>query len=508
MKEGDTETPKAETPADTELADQTLTAAVYTDASMATPDESAAATITVSGSMPKDAYVKAYPVEVAIDEVNVLAAFDITVYAADGTVFEPAEDAPLSVKIDAPTVNVLVTAPSQTTVDSGNTTRTKTVNTANAKTSDGDDIYNLALTFQGKKLDITPHSPVDIVFVLDVSGSMNETVYTIDEANGTYFKYQGNYYNISKHSNYEHYWDGHKYSASTRLDAAKEAINTFVTSAATNQLDARYSLVTFSGLKSYNGYYDGPKYVPGYTDSDYNDATIIQGWGSTVDLSGVTAAGGTNYEAGLMLAKQLVQNDRSSAAKMVIFLSDGQPTFRYDDSGYTVGLGNNYQVSNLTNANTQIAAIAGNAGYFYAIGCDMPSSFPIYDEYGHSTQKTTSGSDILTAMVDKFKAVNTAGVGAALPTTSDKLSTVFSGIVNHATSITCKDVSIVDALSDNIEIYNTTTNSIYDLSTDTNLDTLKSLVTVKKTETPTTGSAAPPQQCPTAIILLAIPTEF
>jgi hypothetical protein len=102
MKEGDTETPKAETPADTELADQTLTAAVYTDASMATPDESAAATITVSGSMPKDAYVKAYPVEVAIDEVNVLAAFDITVYAADGTVFEPAEDAPLSVKIDAP----------------------------------------------------------------------------------------------------------------------------------------------------------------------------------------------------------------------------------------------------------------------------------------------------------------------------------------------------------------------------------------------------------------------
>lgn len=64
---------------ETELPEQTITAVVYeSDAS-----------ITLSGKMPEDAVAEAYPVQVAIEGQNVLAAYDITIYDAEGNVFQP-----------------------------------------------------------------------------------------------------------------------------------------------------------------------------------------------------------------------------------------------------------------------------------------------------------------------------------------------------------------------------------------------------------------------------------
>jgi hypothetical protein len=40
-----------------------------------------------------------------------------------------------------------------------------------------------------------------------------------------------------------------------------------------------------------------------------------------------------------MLAQNLLTNDTSTATKVIIFLTDGKPTYRYDTTGYTTGGG-------------------------------------------------------------------------------------------------------------------------------------------------------------------------
>ena len=93
------------TPIDAEnsAADQTLTAVIYTDDSMATvaDDETE---ITVAGSLPEGGYITAWPVSVTIDGMQVFAAYDITIRNSDGSAFQPDEATgePVRVNIDTP----------------------------------------------------------------------------------------------------------------------------------------------------------------------------------------------------------------------------------------------------------------------------------------------------------------------------------------------------------------------------------------------------------------------
>lgn len=57
--------------------------------------------ITVTGLIPADAEIRAYPVAVE-SEKDVLCAYDLTIFLPDGTVFEPAEGENLTVSIMAP----------------------------------------------------------------------------------------------------------------------------------------------------------------------------------------------------------------------------------------------------------------------------------------------------------------------------------------------------------------------------------------------------------------------
>lgn len=63
--------------------------------------------ILLSGALPEGAAVKAYPVEYAIADSETVAAYDITIFEADGeTVFEPA-DGNISVKFSVPGISAL-----------------------------------------------------------------------------------------------------------------------------------------------------------------------------------------------------------------------------------------------------------------------------------------------------------------------------------------------------------------------------------------------------------------
>lgn len=76
---------------------RSMNAAVYTDASYSDLSESAAEIIVV-GVIPEGAEIKAYPVEVEIENCQVVCAYDISIFLADGTVYEP--EIPLTVQIN------------------------------------------------------------------------------------------------------------------------------------------------------------------------------------------------------------------------------------------------------------------------------------------------------------------------------------------------------------------------------------------------------------------------
>ncbi|MCL2492946.1 MAG: hypothetical protein FWF33_02755, partial [Clostridiales bacterium] len=82
------------------LSQQEFTASVYSDDTLTTLTTEH--TIHVSGELPAGGYAVAYPVDPSTVDGDVLCAYDITAYCADGTKFEPDADNPLTVSIDMP----------------------------------------------------------------------------------------------------------------------------------------------------------------------------------------------------------------------------------------------------------------------------------------------------------------------------------------------------------------------------------------------------------------------
>ena len=83
----ESEPPMAAAPVEDALSEDTI---------QATADDGAV--ITVSGLLPQDAYVTAEPVEVTLEDLTVLAAYDITIYDAEGNVWQPDESVVVDIK--------------------------------------------------------------------------------------------------------------------------------------------------------------------------------------------------------------------------------------------------------------------------------------------------------------------------------------------------------------------------------------------------------------------------
>ena len=81
-----------------ETEQQSLMADVYQDSAYQTLLPGTA-DITLTGAMPKDAAVKAYPVNPTVSDASVLTAYDITIFNADGSKFEP-DGCQIEVKIE------------------------------------------------------------------------------------------------------------------------------------------------------------------------------------------------------------------------------------------------------------------------------------------------------------------------------------------------------------------------------------------------------------------------
>lgn len=161
--------------------------------------------------------------------------------------------------------------------------------------SNKDDKYKLTLDVTGK---VGEADPIDILLIVDKSASMEgDRVTNVNTA------------------------------ISTLTQTLKDA---------NIRAQVKLAVVTFSGMDSYYGY--------GY-DSPWNDADLAQDW---TDLNSFweqpwklkNPTGGTNWQAGIKKGEDVLKTGSgTNNKKYVVFLTDGNPTFRYDSSGYTKGTG-------------------------------------------------------------------------------------------------------------------------------------------------------------------------
>ena len=258
--------------------------------------------------------------------------------------------------------------------------------------SNDDGTYTLSLDVTGRKgsQSETVTQKTDIVLVMDTSGSMD---FRMDK-------------------------DKDARPGESRLDYAKTAANDLVNSVVKNGNDVRVAVVSFN---------KDAKTVVGYT-SDKGE--LRRG------IDGLWADGGTNWEAGLAAANGLTARD--GAKKYTVFLSDGEPTYRYEKYsflGYSwtevAGNGRYYEQANFDHAVAE-AEKRGDATLFsVAVGSTQKVS-----ERMSSFQKEATGS--------------TDGCYSA--TTPEALKQAFASITQTITqSAQYTNVTMTDVLTDYVD---------------------------------------------------------
>lgn len=279
------------------------------------------------------------------------------------------------------------------------------------KTGDSQFLLTLEAFATGSTTTTTSTDPVDIVLVLDVSGSMKDSIsdkydyyetYFID-TDGTYYykdtngQYQQAYYCDGKYGlgNRRHdagwYTENHQswgscwgetgtrltpksssadtagtqfytYSKLTKMNALKTAVKGFVNSVNETSPDSNIAIVKFGAE------------INDKTGNDFNDS----GWNYTQIVKELTPAsnaaelnaeidtlrygGYTPAHLGLQLANEIIQKDpNKDRQKVVVLFTDGEPNGVEDTSGFESA------AANQAIANSKSIKAAGAT--VYTIGC-------------------------------------------------------------------------------------------------------------------------------------------
>lgn len=305
-------------------------------------------------------------------------------------------------------------------------------------TPNNDGTYDLSLTVTGDTELSETKTSANVIVVQDVSGSMDNDVYTysyekipsFDAWNGTYGMVDGEpvvlswgwapssgtYYYYKDASGNKVPYTGDMYrqekheTGKTRLDVAKEALNSLADQLiASNDSTIKLSLETFSKWGN-----TPSQYYTGGQASDFKSA-----------VNGLRAKGGTNWVDALTKANEKAKED-PNAPTYIIFLSDGEPTYGRDDRGNLSGDGTSYEEEYFNNAVDEANKRPSNVAGLFTVYTGSEASKKMND----FAKDTTKGS-------------------AFDGTDSEKLNAAFANIIQTITkSAGYKDVKIVDKLSE------------------------------------------------------------
>lgn len=273
--------------------------------------------------------------------------------------------------------------------EGGEIVDTKTLSREKYVTKNADDTYDLTLTVSGAVGTLTNKVKLDVLLIVDKSGSMKNAMSTED--------------------------------SQKRIKAVSDAVNTLTTTLSENQnLDVKYSVVTFSGPDDWE------------TKGSNSDASTALGWNASATdaynkVNGISPVGGTNYQAGINKGINQLKSARASAQKIVIFFTDGMPTIR---NGYVACKETDTTNVGLCN-DAAVAAVGGlSANAFYCVG-------------------TGSASETnLTKIKDATKA-ETKAVYLVSDTTA--LNKAFKEIASDSATFLCDHVMVTDLLSENVD---------------------------------------------------------
>lgn len=236
--------------------------------------------------------------------------------------------------------------PGGTTGGSGTATATNT----KTATRNDDGTYDLSLTASGSVGTSENKAILDVIYVLDCSGSMEESMG----------------------------WSG------SRISAAKDAITTMTNSlASNNKINARFSLVTFS-----------------------YSANTQQEWTTSTDtltnaMNGISVGGATNYEGALTQAKSLLGSARINASKVVVFVSDGIPT-AYTSTGEYGGGDNDSDGRAMSRARGVVKTMTPN--YLFTVGVGPEKNYSNLSEVTGAAHSGVKIANYAGTDSDKLKA--------------------------------------------------------------------------------------------------------
>lgn len=323
----------------------------------------------------------------------------------------------------------------------------------------------------GSTTTTTSTAPVDIVLVLDVSGSMDEDIvsYTYTAAynprsNGTYYyqdangQYQRAYYcggGLTHDGGWftqEHGYFNHggtrlipKTSASdadtshtqfytrteagsvTKMDALKTAVKGFVNSVSAKSPDSNIAIVKF-GAEINN------KIGNDFNGSGWNYTQTVKGLtpaSSSAELNAAVDAlqygGYTPAHLGLQLAKGIIEKDpNTDRQKVVVLFTDGEPNGVYSTSGFET-LAANKAIANSKSIKDKGATV-------FTIGC-FNTTYTDTDNVPKYMNRVSSNYPDATIMNN-----GTRGVGDFYKTVSSasELESIFQEISSTAGGATLK----------------------------------------------------------------------
>lgn len=336
------------------------------------------------------------------------------------------------------------------TVSDGNIVLTGAGDPIKIEKGDSDFLTSLSAISSTSNLTTTSSTPLDIVLVLDASGSMKENM---------------------------------GWSGTTKMDALKAAANAFVDEIAKANvgiddptMQHRVSVVKFA-----SDYTDriGNDFTDGYFTSRYNCSQRMIGLTActqdgkraiTSQINALTPSGATRADYGMSQAQKALNDARPGAKTVVVFFTDGTPTTSSDFS------------SSVANSAARTAKALKDGGTaIYTVGIQDGAN-PSADPNGWGATNENRFLHAVSSNYPSATAYNKLGERATdsdfykTATSADGLKDVFSGISQDIVSAAGHPTDVV-AGAENTSGYVTFTDQLGDYM---KVDSFKSIVFARR----------------------------
>lgn len=296
------------------------------------------------------------------------------------------------------------------------------------KTGDGQFLLTLEAYATGSTTTTTFTKTVDIVLVLDVSGSMDDYMETYSiSPNGTYYRkdsggdFRRVYYCSScggwftREHVYTHYSTrltpktsasdtntSHTqfYSDVTKMETLKSAVSTFIDNVAEKSPDSSIAIVKFAGNKLDtvgNDTYEKDRYTYNYSQIVQELTPVNTGASSLkIAVNGLIAAGTTLANYGMEHAQTIINGAKDNGRqKVVVMFTDGEPNGIEKVSGFEKEVANS--AINTSKSIKDAGATVYTIGCFGSLDADKKANVDTYMDYVSSNYPNatsmTSGGD-------------------------------------------------------------------------------------------------------------------